>query len=208
MTRIALFAAVSLSLGGHPRRLHELRPAGPCRGPVFRERCGSRRRCCPGELAASVSESMARPPIPSFNYDVEGGSLAASLPSTPPPRTSPKAPSSSPAKPKAPPPDRPLRERSPGDGNRRASPDGQVAVNVSLDAGPDAAARTGVTNPHCLGAGSCTLVANTSGDSPESSSLPQQLPFGFYTVRQVLGSDTRTACSAGAFLQSRCSRLR
>jgi len=77
---------------------------------------------------------------------------------------------------------------------------GTVSVNVSLDAGPDAAARTWRYEVlSSSGSVVASLVANTSGDAPQMlvSSIP--LPYGFYTVRQVLGSDTATSCAAGSF---------
>jgi hypothetical protein len=77
---------------------------------------------------------------------------------------------------------------------------GKVDVRVTLDAGPDAAARTWryeVLTPG--GQVVATLQANTSGDSPADLVSTADLPYGFYTVRQVLGNDTRTACAAGVF---------
>ncbi len=76
---------------------------------------------------------------------------------------------------------------------------GKVDVRVSLDAGPDAAARTWryevVTTS---GEVVATLQASTSGDFP-TDTVSANLPYGFYTVRQVLGNDTRTACASGVF---------
>ena len=77
---------------------------------------------------------------------------------------------------------------------------GQVNIKVTVDAGPDAAARTWryevvSTSGHVM----ATLQANTSGDAPTHVVSSNALPYGFYTVRQVLGNDTRTACAAGTF---------
>lgn len=79
---------------------------------------------------------------------------------------------------------------------------GTLSVSVTLDAGPDAAARTWryeilSSSGQIVG----TLTAATSGDAPSSVVALPNLPYGFYTVRQVLGNDTRTACAAGVFYQ-------
>jgi hypothetical protein len=79
---------------------------------------------------------------------------------------------------------------------------GAVGVSVTLDAGPDAAARTWqfeVTNPS--GALVTRLSVGTSGDKPTASAVTPPLPYGFYTVRQVLGNDTKLACAGGAFYE-------
>jgi|GEM_PF-1743954 len=77
---------------------------------------------------------------------------------------------------------------------------GTLNITVTLDAGPDAAARTWryeVVAPS--GQVVATLQANTSGDAPSHQVSTQNLPYGFYTIRQVLGNDTRTACAPGTF---------
>lgn len=79
---------------------------------------------------------------------------------------------------------------------------GSVSVTVNLQADADAAART--WRYEVLSASGqviASLTANTSGDSPVHRVTTAQLPYGFYTVRQVLGSDTRTACGSGAFYE-------
>ena len=80
---------------------------------------------------------------------------------------------------------------------------GKVNVAITLDAGPDAAART--WRYEVVSAGGevvASLDANTSGDAPTSRVSTPALPFGQYTIRQVLGSDTRTACAAGVFYEA------
>lgn len=85
-------------------------------------------------------------------------------------------------------------------GQARFVPMGKVNVNVRLDAGPDAAARTWRYEvASTSGQVVAVLQANTSGDAPAMTVSSGPLPFGFYTVRQVLGNDTRTACAAGTF---------
>ncbi len=77
---------------------------------------------------------------------------------------------------------------------------GSVGVAVTLDAGPDAAARTWrfeVTD--ASGAVVSTLDVSTSGDALTSSAASAPLPYGVYGVRQVLGSDTATGCVGRAF---------
>lgn len=77
---------------------------------------------------------------------------------------------------------------------------GAVDIAVALDAGPDAAARTWrfeVVTPG--GQVVASLSASTSGDAPIDTVSTRGLPYGFYTVRQVLGNDTATSCEGGAF---------
>lgn len=77
---------------------------------------------------------------------------------------------------------------------------GSLNVRVTLNAGIDAAARTWRYEVvSASGQVVATLTANTSGDAPVSTVTATGLPFGFYTVRQVLGGDTRTACDGNAF---------
>ena len=79
---------------------------------------------------------------------------------------------------------------------------GQLAVQVTLQAGPGAAARTWrfevVTS---AGAVAQTLSLGTSGDAPTSSEATSALPYGVYTVRQILGSDTKLVCDATSFYE-------
>lgn len=79
---------------------------------------------------------------------------------------------------------------------------GTLNVSVTLNAGPDAAARTWRYEVVSMsGQVVGTLTAATSGDAPSSLVSLPNLPYGFYTVRQVLGNDTRTACASGVFYQ-------
>lgn len=82
------------------------------------------------------------------------------------------------------------------------APMGHVQVRVQLDAGIEAAARTWrfevVNTSEQVVA---TLVAGTSGDAPVAIVSSAALPYGFYTVRQVLGSDTGVACTGRAFYE-------
>ena len=88
-------------------------------------------------------------------------------------------------------------------GEARFARMGRVNVAVTLDAGPDAAARTWRYEVvSASGQVVATLDANTSGDSPTSRVSTPALPFGPYTVRQVLGSDTRAACATGVFYEA------
>jgi len=79
---------------------------------------------------------------------------------------------------------------------------GQIEIQTSLDAGPEAAARTWryevlTTSGQVVAA----LSTSTSGDSPVGSAATPPLPHGFYTVRQVLTGDTRSTCAPGAFYE-------
>jgi hypothetical protein len=87
-------------------------------------------------------------------------------------------------------------------GDLRFAQLGAVSVTVSVDGGPDAAARTWlfeVTNT------SGTVVdrmrVGTSGDEPTATMSSSLVPYGYYGVRQVLGNDTKLTCGAGAFYQ-------
>ncbi len=82
------------------------------------------------------------------------------------------------------------------------SPTGEVAVQVTLQAGPTAAARTWrfeIVNT--AGVVLQTLSLGTSGGALTSTETASGLPFGVYTVRQILGNDTKTACDAKAFYE-------
>jgi len=84
----------------------------------------------------------------------------------------------------------------------RFVPMGAVQVQVTMNAGINAAARTWrfeVVN--ASGQVAATLSAGTSGDAPTATVTSAMLPHGFYTVRQMLGSDTRTACAPGVFYE-------
>lgn len=79
---------------------------------------------------------------------------------------------------------------------------GTIEVLTTLDAGPDAAART--WRYEILdGSGSvvATLQTSTNGDAPTGSAPADGLAPGRYIVRQVFGNDTGTACDAGRFYE-------
>ncbi len=87
-------------------------------------------------------------------------------------------------------------------GSARFAMLGTLNVSVTLDAGPDAAARTWryevlSSSGKVVG----TFSAGTSGDAPSSVVSLPNLPYGFYTVRQILGNDTRSSCASGVFYQ-------
>ncbi len=87
-------------------------------------------------------------------------------------------------------------------GEARFGEYGQVRVSTTLDAGPDAAARTWryeIVAPD--GTVVATLSLGTSGDAATGTAASPALPRGTYTVRQVLTSDTRVACAPGAFYE-------
>jgi hypothetical protein len=79
---------------------------------------------------------------------------------------------------------------------------GAVVVTVATDVTPDAAARTWRYEVvDTSGAVVDKLTVGTSGDAPRATATTRLLPYGYYTVRQVLGSDTKLACGSGAFYQ-------
>lgn len=86
-------------------------------------------------------------------------------------------------------------------GNATFAALGAITINVTLQADDTAAARTWrfeVIDP--TGKAVSTLNASTSGDALTGTATTPLLPYATYTVRQVLGNDTATACSAqGAF---------
>lgn len=77
-----------------------------------------------------------------------------------------------------------------------------VEVRTTLDAGPDAAARTW-RYEIVDGSGKvvATLQTSTSGDAPTGSAPAEGLAPGRYIVRQVFGNDTGAACAAGRFYE-------
>ena len=79
---------------------------------------------------------------------------------------------------------------------------GAVSIKVSLDAGPDAAARTWLFEvTSTSGAVVGRVSAGTSGDASTGSTTTALLPYGFYEIRQVLGNDTKLSCTGGAFYE-------
>lgn len=79
---------------------------------------------------------------------------------------------------------------------------GAIEVLTTLDAGPDAAARTWRYEV-VDGSGSvvATLQTSTNGDAPTGSAPADGLAPGRYVVRQVFGNDTGTDCDAGRFYE-------
>ena len=156
----------------------------------------------PGDMAAfRVRVEGQTTSLPSFTFDVEGGSLAGVASIDP---TAANVAEGTVF----------VRRESEGTarlsvrfgGETLASAEAQFAnlgavdIAVTLDAGPDAAARTWrfeVVTPG--GSVVASLSANTSGDAPEDTVRAQGLPYGYYTVRQLLGNDTATSCATGAF---------
>lgn len=83
-----------------------------------------------------------------------------------------------------------------------AAETGAISINLTLQAGPDAAARTWrfeVVNTS--GTVVETLTAGTSGDRLATTVTTGAIPRGFYTVRQVLTNDTKATCDGGAFYE-------
>ncbi len=81
-------------------------------------------------------------------------------------------------------------------------PRGELAVEVTLQAGPTASARTWrfeIVN--ASGVVLQTLSLGTSGGALTSTATAGDLPFGTYTVRQILGNDTKIACDATSFYE-------
>lgn len=77
---------------------------------------------------------------------------------------------------------------------------GQIQVSATLDADAHASARTWLFEVvDASGSVIDTISLGTSGGAPTGTADSAWLPYGAYTVRQVLGNDTRTSCGAGAF---------
>jgi len=77
---------------------------------------------------------------------------------------------------------------------------GRITVSATLAASAHASARTWRFEVvDATGAVVDSVSAGTSGDSSTGSATSVWLPYGSYTVRQVLGNDTRTSCNPGTF---------
>lgn len=75
-----------------------------------------------------------------------------------------------------------------------------VTVEVTLQAGPDAAARTWFFDIlDASGTERAFVQVSTSGDRPTFAVASQSLPFGDYTVRPGLNKDIAGDCSGSAF---------
>jgi hypothetical protein len=84
----------------------------------------------------------------------------------------------------------------------RFDPAGLVELHIRFDADASAAARTWrfeIVN--AAGKTVSSLSAGTSGDGPLAVARSEPLPYGFYSVSQVLSLDTQTGCAAGAFFE-------
>jgi hypothetical protein len=155
------------------------------------------------DAAFSVRVEGQTAALPSFDYSIEGGSLSGVLPPNPVAanvaegtvfvnRTTPGT-----AR---------LTVSFAGEvlatAEARFGAVGQLQVQATLNAGPDAAARTWryeVVNTS--GQVVSTLSLSTSGDDATGIASTVAIPHGLYTVRQVMSADTRTACAAGAFYE-------
>jgi hypothetical protein len=139
--------------------------------------------------------------LPSFSYDVEGATLVGVLAPTPVAANVAEGTVF-------------LRRETPGTARLAVSFAGQllasaevrfgataaIRVETTLDAGPEAAARTWRYEViDATGAVVATLQASTSGDAPTGSVTSAPLPVGAYSVRLVLGNDTALACAPGVF---------
>lgn len=139
--------------------------------------------------------------LPSFAYEVEGGTLAGVLPATPVAtnvaqgtvfvnRTTAGVATVTVS----------FAGQELASGQANFVGTGAIEVRTTLDAGIDAAARTWRYEVvDASGATVATLNVSTSGDAPTGSASTQALPHGSYVVRQVLGNDTATSCANGAF---------
>ncbi|MCC7366684.1 MAG: hypothetical protein IT303_20165 [Dehalococcoidia bacterium] len=75
-----------------------------------------------------------------------------------------------------------------------------IRIEVALVNGPAASARTWRFEiVDAAGAVADTVEVSMSGDQPRATTASRDLPFGQYTVRQLLGSDTATVCDGAAF---------
>jgi len=147
------------------------------------------------DAAFSVRVEGQTTALPSFDYSIEGGSLSGVLPPNP---VAANVAEGTVFVNRATPGTARLTVSFAGEvlatAEARFGAVGHLQVQATLDAGPDAAARTWrfeVVNTSGQVVGSLSL--STSGDAPTGSTSTAALPHGFYTVRQVLGGDTRTA---------------
>lgn len=139
--------------------------------------------------------------LPSFSYEVEGGTLEGVLPATPVATNVAQGSVF-------------VSRASAGVASVTVSFAGQdlatarvnfvgtgvLQVQTTLSAGINAAARTWRYEVvDAAGAVVATLNVSTSGDAPTGAATTAALAHGSYTVRQVLGNDTATSCSGGAF---------
>jgi hypothetical protein len=155
------------------------------------------------DAAFSVRVEGQTTALPSFDYSIEGGSLAGVLPPNP---VAANVAEGTVFVNRATPGTARLTVSFGGEvlatAEARFGAVGQLQVHATLNAGPDAAARTWRYEVVAAsGQVVSTLSLGTSGDSPTGTASTAALPHGSYTVRQVLSADTRTACATGAFYE-------
>jgi hypothetical protein len=79
---------------------------------------------------------------------------------------------------------------------------GSISVSVATGFAADAAARTWLVEVvDTSGNVASRLHVDTSGDRPTGTAETARLPYGYYTVRLVLGRDTALSCGNGALYQ-------
>lgn len=153
------------------------------------------------EAALTVRATGDQPELASLSYEVEGGELTGAVGLN---AVAPGVADAVVLIRRATPGDAVLTVRTNGatlaTGVAHFSAVGSVRVSVTLAADAHASARTWRFE---VSDSSGTAVANlsigTSGTAPTGVGVTPALPYGRYTVRQLLGNDTRTSCSDGAF---------
>ena len=189
LTVLALAASAASASAAEPYTVSvspASEPVAPGSTAVFRIRVE-------GQIAA----------LPSFNYDVEGGTLTG-IASLDPTAANVAEGAAFVTRDSAGTATLSVRLGSSvlATGSARFAATGSLSVNVTLNAGPEAAARTWRYEiVSTSGQVVATLSANTSGDAPATTVTATDLPYGFYTVRQVLSGDTRTSCGGGSFYE-------
>jgi len=89
------------------------------------------------------------------------------------------------------------RDEAPAAGGSAAS--GVIEVTITLEAGPEAAARTWLFEVvDASGSVVERLSIGTSGSALSASKQSSSLPYGSYSVRQVLNADDQVSCGPGA----------
>jgi hypothetical protein len=155
------------------------------------------------DAAFSVRVEGQTSALPSFVYSIEGGSLSGVLPPNP---VAANVAEGTVFVNRATPGTARLTVSFAGEvlatAEARFGAVGQLRVQATLDAGPDAAARTWRYEVvDTSGQVVSTLSLSTSGDAVTGVASTGAIPYGSYTVRQLLGGDTRTACVPGAFYE-------
>ena len=155
------------------------------------------------DAAFSVRVEGQTTALPSFDYSIEGGSLSGVLPPNP---VAANVAEGTVFVNRATPGTARLTVSFAGEvlatAEARFGAVGHLQVQATLNAGPDAAARTWRYEVvDTSGQIVSTLSLSTSGDDATGIASTGAIPHGSYTVRQVLGGDTRTACAPGAFYE-------